>query len=74
VWHVWGSECRVLVGNLEGKRPLGRLGVDGRIKLKCFFKKWTWTGLAWLGMSTSDRPCDGSGERSCFIKCREFPA
>ena len=30
---------RVLVGKSEGKRPLGRGGVDGRIILKCIFRK-----------------------------------
>ena len=49
---VGGGECRVLVGKPEGKRPLDRLGMDGRIILKCFFKTWSWTGLAWLGMGT----------------------
>jgi hypothetical protein len=54
------GDCRVLVGKPEGKRPLGRLGTEWRIMLKCIFKTWMWTGLVWLGMSTSDRPCDGS--------------
>ena len=63
-----GVECTVLVGKPEGKRPLGRLGMDGRIMLKCIFKTWTWTGLVWPGMGTSDRPCDDIGERSIAIK------
>jgi len=63
-----GGEYRVLVGKPEGRRPLGRPGMDGRIMLKCIFKTWTWTGLVWLGMDTSDRPCDGSGEHSISIK------
>jgi hypothetical protein len=28
-----------MVWKPEGRKPLGRLGVDGRINLKCFFKK-----------------------------------
>jgi hypothetical protein len=30
---------RVLVGKLEGKRPLGRPSVDGRIILRWIFRK-----------------------------------
>jgi len=29
-----------LLGKTEGKRPLGRPGVDDRIVLKCIFKKY----------------------------------
>jgi len=38
---------RVLVGNPEGKRPLGDPGVDGSIILRWSFRKWDvglWTG------------------------------
>ena len=31
---------KVLVGKPEGKRPLGRPRVDGRIILKWILKKW----------------------------------
>ena len=31
---------RVLVGKPEGRRPLGRPSVDGRIILKWILKKW----------------------------------
>jgi hypothetical protein len=46
---------RVLVGRLEGNRPLGRPGVDWRIILKSFFKKLDgepWTGLIGLVIRT----------------------
>jgi len=36
------------VRNPEGKRPLGSPGVDGRVILKCIFKKFyvvPWAGL-----------------------------
>ena len=38
MWYVW-EEARVLVGKPEGKRPFGRLRLDGRKILKCIFKK-----------------------------------
>jgi hypothetical protein len=31
---------RVLVGKPEGKKHLENVGVDGRIIIKCFLKKW----------------------------------
>ena len=46
---------RVLVGKLEGKRPLGDPGVDGRIILRSIFRKWdvgVWTGSSWLRIGT----------------------
>jgi hypothetical protein len=36
----------VLVGNPEGKRPLGR----PRVILKWFFKKWNWRGMEWIDL------------------------
>ena len=46
-----GGVNRVLVGKPEGKRPLGRPGVDGRIILRWIFRKWeavVGTGWSWL--------------------------
>ena len=46
---------RVLVGKLEGKRPLGDPGVDGRIILRWIFRKWDvgeWAGSSWLRIGT----------------------
>jgi hypothetical protein len=43
MWHVWGDRRDayiILVGRPEGKRPFGRLGMNGRIILKWVFKQW----------------------------------
>jgi hypothetical protein len=45
---------RILVGNTDGKRPLGRLR-SGRIILKWILERWdgvVWTGLMWLRIET----------------------
>jgi hypothetical protein len=59
-WHVAQigerrGMYRVLVGKPEGKRSLGRPGVDGRIIIRWIFRKWDlgiWTGLSWLRIGT----------------------
>jgi hypothetical protein len=33
------NACNILMGKFEGKRPLGDIGVEGRIILKQIFKK-----------------------------------
>jgi hypothetical protein len=46
---------RALVGKPEGRRPLGRPGVDGRIILKWIFERLdvgAQTGLIWLRIGT----------------------
>ena len=49
------SAYRVLVGKPEGKRPVVRPGVDGRVILRWIFRKWDvgiWTGSSWLTIVT----------------------
>jgi hypothetical protein len=46
---------RDLVGKPEGKRPLGRTSVDGRIILRWIFRKkdvGVWSGSSWLRIGT----------------------
>jgi hypothetical protein len=46
---------RVLVGKLEGKRPMGRQDVDGSIILSWIFRKMegvVGTGWSWLRIGT----------------------
>ena len=46
---------RVLVGKLEGKRLLGRPGLDGWIILGWISRRWDvgiWTGLGWPRIET----------------------
>jgi len=49
---------RVLVGKPESKRQHGRPGVDGKIILRCIFRKrdvGIWTGSSWLRIGTGGR-------------------
>ena len=39
-WERGRGAHRVLVGRPEGRRPLGRSGIAGRIILKWIFGKW----------------------------------
>jgi hypothetical protein len=51
------NASKILVGKPEGKRPVGRLGVDGKIKLEWVLGKWDgklWSGCIWLRIRTSD--------------------
>jgi hypothetical protein len=46
---------RVVVGKPEGKRPLGDLGVDGRIILRWILRNrdvGVWNGRSWLRIWT----------------------
>jgi hypothetical protein len=46
----------IIIVKPEGKIPLGDTGVDGRIILRCIFRKWdvgVWTGSSWLRIGKS---------------------
>jgi hypothetical protein len=47
---------KILVGKFR-KRPLERLGIDGKIILKLICQKWVvevWTGFCWLKIGSID--------------------
>jgi hypothetical protein len=69
-----GGAYRILVGRPEGRHHLRDPGVDGRIILKLFFKKWdgAWTGLSWLRIGTVAGSCECGNEPRGSIKCGEF--
>jgi len=46
MWKRQGA-CRVLLGKLRERKYLEDLSVDGRIILKCIFKKWA-RGINWI--------------------------
>jgi hypothetical protein len=49
----------ILVGNPEGKRPLGRPKRRWRIILRWILERWdrvVWTGLIWLRLGTGGGP------------------
>jgi hypothetical protein len=49
---------RVLVWKPEGKIPLGDPVVDGRIIVRCIFRKWVvdvWTESSWLRIVRGSR-------------------
>ena len=57
------------------KDHLADPGVDGRITLKCIFRKWdvrVWTGLICLRTGTGGGSCKWGNEPLGFVKCGEF--
>ena len=60
---------RVLVGELEGRRPLGR------IILGWISRRWDvciWTGLGWPRIETDGGACECGNEPSGSVKCGEL--
>ena len=39
------------MGKPEGKRPLGRRGIDGKIVLRWIFSKWDVGGMNWIELA-----------------------
>jgi hypothetical protein len=57
----------------HGKGQLGRLGTEGRIRLKWITKKWderAWTVLLWL-VQVADC-CENSNQQTGSVQCRQF--
>ena len=55
VWETGEVHTGLLWGDLREREHLEDPGVDGRIMLKCSFRKWNvgvWTGLSWLWIGT----------------------
>jgi hypothetical protein len=58
MWHVWETEevhTAFWSRDPRERDHLVNLGVDGRIILKCVFKKWygdAWAELIWLMIET----------------------
>jgi hypothetical protein len=65
------SAYRVLMGRLEGKRPLESLDVDGKIILKLVLEKSNgmWIGFIWLRIGPVMSPCENRNKSSDSIKC-----
>ena len=55
-------------GNLRVRDELGDPAVDGRIILRCIFRKWdvgVWTGSSWLRLGTGECGNEPSGSIKC---------
>jgi hypothetical protein len=62
---------RILVGNPEGKRPLGRPRRRWVDNIKMDLREIGWIGLIWLRIGTVEGSCERGNEPSGSIKCGE---
>jgi hypothetical protein len=50
--HVQGTGvCRVFLGKLEGKRPLGRPGLGWDDNIKMFLQEVGWRDIDWMDIA-----------------------
>jgi hypothetical protein len=62
-------------GSLRVSDHLGERGVDGRMILRCIFRKWgtgLWTGLSWRKIGTGGEHFEFGNVPAGSIKCEEF--
>jgi hypothetical protein len=67
------NSYKILVGKPEGKRPLGYLGIDGKIILKKILKAWDvrlQTTFIWLRIPQVVGSCEHSDECTSSIKIK----
>jgi ribosomal protein S2 len=51
MWHVWERDAyRILVGKLEGKRPLGRNRRRWEYSIKMYLQEVRWEGVNWIDL------------------------
>jgi len=65
---------RVLVGRLEGKRPLGRPMHRWDYNIKMDLREVGWVGMDWIDLAQDRDRCsyEGGNKLSGSIKCGEF--
>jgi hypothetical protein len=62
----------LLVGNPEGRRPLGKPRCRTVDNIKIDLKEIIWGDLDWLDLAQDmDQSCEHGNERMGFIKCCE---
>jgi hypothetical protein len=59
-----GNACKILVGKLEGKRPLGRPRRRWVDNTKIDLREIRWGGMGWIDLAQDRGPLEGSREHS----------